>query len=108
MEGISIIISVSALAVSVTTAWLTLLRRGTIRMTQPTLVFFGPDGVAGDPKVFLRTLLYSTAKRGQIVENMFLKLRRHESAQTFNIWVYGDGPLARGSGLFVGDNGGAC
>ena len=77
-------------------------------MTQPTLVFFGPDGVAGDPKVFLRTLLYSTAKRGQIVENMFLKLRRHESAQTFNIWVYGDGPLARGSGLFVGENGVTC
>ena len=108
MEAVSIIISVSALAVSVTTAWLTLLRRGTIRMTQPTLVFFGPDGGAGDPKVFLRTLLYSTAKRGQIVENMFLKLRRHESAQTFNIWVYGDEHLARGSGLFVGQNGVAC
>ncbi len=77
-------------------------------MTQPTLVFFGPDGSAGGPKVFLRTLLYSTAKRGQIIENMFVKLRRRESVQTFNIWVYGDGPLARGSGLFVGDNGIAC
>ena len=108
METVSIIISVAALAVSVTTAWLTLLRRGTIQMTQPTLVFFGPDGNGGDPKVFLRTLLYSTAKRGQIVENMFIKLHRHESVQTFNIWVYGDGPLARGSGLFVGENGVAC
>ena len=75
MEAVSIVISVSALAVSVTTAWLTLVRRGTIRMTQPTLVFFGPDGGGGSPKVFLRTLLYSTAKRGQIVENMFLKLQ---------------------------------
>jgi len=77
-------------------------------MTQPTLVFFGPDGAGGDPKVFLRTLLYSTAKRGQIVENMFVTLRRHESGQTFNIWVYGDGPLARGSGLFVGESGVTC
>jgi hypothetical protein len=108
MEVVSIMISILALAVSVITAWLTLLRRGTIRMTQPTLVFFGPDGPGGDPKVFLRTLLYSTAKRGQIIENMFIKLYRHESVQTFNIWVYGDGPLARGSGLFVGENGVAC
>lgn len=60
MEAASIVISVSALVVSVTTAWLTLFRRGTIRMTQPTLVFFGPDGLAGGPKVFLRTL--STAR----------------------------------------------
>lgn len=60
METASIVISVSALVVSVTTAWLTLFRRGTIRMTQPTLVYFGPDGLGGGPKVFLRTLLYST------------------------------------------------
>jgi hypothetical protein len=108
MEIASTIVSVTALTVSVTTAWLTLLRRGAIRMTQPTLVFFGPDGGKGGPKVFLRTLLYSTAKRGQIVENMFIKLRRRESLQTFNVWVYGDGPLARGSGIFVGENGVAC
>lgn len=108
MEAVSIVISVSALVVSVTTAWLTLFRRGTIRMTQPTLVFFGPDGLAGGPKVFLRTLLYSSAKRGQIVENMFVKLRRGKSVQTFNIWVYGDRPLARGSGVFVGEDGVAC
>ena len=94
VEIAPIFISVTALAVSAITAWLTLLRRGTIRMAQPTLVFFGPDGPAGGPKVFLRTLLYSPAKRGQIVENMFVKLRRGESVQNFNIWVYGDGPVA--------------
>lgn len=60
------------------------------------------------PKVFLRTLLYSTAKHGQIVESMYVKLRRAESVQTFNIGVYGDKPLARGSGLFVGYEGIAC
>src|SRR5712691_2041343 len=108
MEGLTIVVSITALAVSATTAWLTLLRRGSIRMTQPTLVFFGPDGPSGGPKVFLRTLLYSTAKRGQIVENMFLKLRRRESVQTVNVWVYGDGPLARGSGIFVGEAGVTC
>jgi hypothetical protein len=108
VEIAPVLISVTALAVSAITAWLTLFRRGTIRMTQPTLVFFGPDGPAGDPKVFLRTLLYSTAKRGQIVENMFVKRRRGESVQNFNIWVYGDGPVARGSGLFVAESGVTC
>lgn len=31
-----------------------------------------------------------------------------ESNQTFNIWVYGDKTLARGSGLFVGHSGVVC
>ncbi|MFC1946217.1 hypothetical protein ACFLW1_03365 [Chloroflexota bacterium] len=107
MENISIGISLFAIVLSATTAWLTLFRNGNIRMTQPTVVFFGPDGPSGHPKIFLRTLLYSTAKRGKIVENMFLKIRRGESVQNFNIWVYGDNPdsLVRGSGLFVGENG---
>lgn len=39
---------------------------------------------------------------------MFVKLRRGESVQSFNIWVYGDRPLARGSGVFVGEDGVAC
>jgi hypothetical protein len=108
MQTAGFLIALIALVISGVTAWLTLFRRGTIRMTQPTLLFFGPDGAGGPPKVFLRTLLYSTAKRGQIVENMFVRLRRAESVQNFNIWVYGDGPLARGSGLFVGDNGVTC
>ena len=78
-------------------------------MTRPTAIYFGADGsVDRSPKVYLRTLLYSTAKRGQIVESMFVKLRRGESVQTFNIWVYGEASLARGSGLYVGENGVTC
>jgi hypothetical protein len=97
-------ISMLSLVIASITAWLTL-RRGTVRMTRPTLVFFGPDGPGGPPKVFLRTLLYSTGKRGRIIENMFIRVRRGESLQTFNVWIYGDGPVARGSGLYVGDGG---
>jgi hypothetical protein len=110
MEIVSIVISFLALFVSAIVAWLTLFRSGNVRMTQPTIVFFGPDGPGGRPKVFLRTLLYSTSKRGKIVENMFIRLRRGESLQNFNIWVYGDNPsaLTRGSGLFVGENGVSC
>ena len=66
-------LSALALGVSASTAWLTLFRHGKLRMTQPTVVFFGPDGGRRDGqkprlKVFLRTLLYSTSRRGQTVE----------------------------------------
>jgi len=78
-------------------------------MTRPTVIFFGPDGPLSQGsglKVYLRTLLYSTAKRGHIVEGMFVTLRRGESVQTFNIWVYGaKSQLSRGSGLCVADDG---
>jgi len=112
-DPVATIISVGALAVSGITAWLTLFRRGTIHMTKPTVVFFGPDGgpkgnVPAKPKVFLRSLVYCTGKRGHIIESMFVTLRRGETRQTFNIWVYGDKELARGSGLFVGDTGIVC
>ncbi len=106
---LALVVSILALAVSALTAWLTLLRKGEIRMTQPTVIYFGPDGGSkslGPPeKIFLRTLLYSTGKRGQIIENMFVRLHREETRQNFNIWVYGDKDLNRGSGLFVSDTG---
>ncbi len=59
-------------------------------------------------KVYLRSLLYSTSKRGRIVENMFVRLRRLESSQTFNIWAHGEDSLTRGSGLYVGETGVLC
>ena len=109
MEITSIIISALALIISGITAWLTLFHSGTIKMTQPTIFFFGPDGTSGPPKIFLRTLLFSTAKKGHIIENMYIKLQRGESFQNFNIWVYGEKDrLFRGSGLFVGKEGIAC
>ncbi|MGB6943118.1 MAG: hypothetical protein WBE37_12025 [Bryobacteraceae bacterium] len=104
----SLTLSVLALSISAVTAWLTLFRRGTVRMTQPTVIFFGPDAPrSGDPlpKVFLRTLLFSTSKRGRVIESMHVALSRNEMHQNFNIWVYGDEKLVRGSGLFVGETG---
>jgi len=108
VEVTAIIVAVLSLLISVVTAWLTLFRRGTIKMTRPTVIFFGSDGSGGPPKLFLRTLLYSTAKRGQLVENMFVKLHCGGATQTFNIWVYGDSSLARGSGLYISEDGITC
>ncbi len=111
-ELISIVISLVALIVSIITAWLTLFQKGELRMTQPTVIFFGPDSGRPDrkprSKVFLRTLLYSTAHQGQIVESLHVNLQRSESKQNFSIWVYGDDRLARGSGLFVPAEGIVC
>jgi len=106
----ALLVSGLSLVVSVTTAWLTLFRRGTVRMTRPTVIFFGPDTLRSSredplPKVFLRTLLFSTSKRGRIVESMHVALLRNETHQNFNIWAYGNGKLVRGSGLFVGEAG---
>jgi hypothetical protein len=110
---IAVGISGLALIVSALTAWFTFLRRGDLRMTQPTVVFLGPDGGRRDGekphlKVFLRTLLYSTSRRGQTVESMHVNLQQSESKQNFSIWVYGDQHLVRGSGIYVGPDGIAC
>jgi hypothetical protein len=95
--------------VSGITAWLTLFRRGAVKMTRPTVIYFGPDSPksrALSPKVFLRTLLFSTSKRGRVVENMFVTLTQNGEKRRFNVWAYGErGELVRGSGLFVGETG---
>lgn len=110
VDPISVTISGLALGISAVNAWLTLWRRGAVKMTQPTVIFFGPDGTRNPqelplPKIFLRTLLFSTSKSGRVIESMHVALSRNEMHQNFNIWVYGDEKLVRGSGLFVGATG---
>lgn len=110
-DPVALTVSVLALAVSATTAWLTLFRRGTVEMTQPTIIFFGPDTPRfgernAKPKVYLRALLFATSKRGRIIESMHVSLSRAETQQNFNVWVHGEtSKLVRGSGLFVGETG---
>ena len=101
-------LSILALCISAVTAWLTFFRRGTVKMTQPTTIFFGPEpiGKKMPPKVFLRTLLFATSQRGRIIENMYISVARNKTVKNFNIWVYGERKqLVRGSGLFVGATG---
>jgi hypothetical protein len=111
MSAAALAVSILALLVSAATVWLTLFRRGTVKMTQPTVIFFGPDGPkskrsGSSPKVFLRTLLFSTSKRGRIIENMYVTLSCEDISQDFDVWAYGErNDLVRGSGLFVGETG---
>jgi len=100
----SSVISAIALVVSITVAYLTLFRRGQLGMTQPALIGFLHEGE--QPKVFFRAMLYATGKRGHLIEALYLKVRRGESAQTFSFWMYGETKeLKIGSGLRVGEDG---
>ena len=104
---ISLAFSALALSISGWTFWATMLKTGTVKMTRPTTIFFGPDRSPDEKsaKVYLRFLLYSTSRRGRVVESMFARVHSAESLQNFPIWVYGNKDLARGSGIFVGPEG---
>lgn len=107
VDPVSTAISGLALIVSASTAWLTYVRRGTVKMTRPTQIFFGEDvssrnGHNRSPKIYLRALLFATGARGRVIESMHVCLANGEMTQTFNIWVYGQREkLVRGSGVFV-------
>ena len=111
IDQVALIFSALALAISATTAWLTLLqtRHGEDDAAYHYLLRSRRSTFARRhtfAEGLLRTLLFSTSKRGRIVENMYVALSRNEARQNFNIWVYGEGDkLVRGSGLFVGETG---
>ena len=107
MTYVSIVISIFSLCIAVASAWLTLFRRGRLAMTTPNVVFFGFDTAPSTTaKIFLRTLLYSTAVRGQVIEGMFAKLHHAGSEQIFSFWGYGEtNQLVPGSGLYIGQTG---
>lgn len=105
---LSPVVSIIALAVSLFTLWFTILRRGTVRSTHPAFIAVRYDFVnkaVPQAKIFLRTLLFSTGKRGVVVESLFLRVRIGERQAEFSFWGMGDKDLVRGSGLFVPETG---
>lgn len=104
MTLIPLLISAVSLILSITVAWLTLFRRGTLGMTQPMLIGFLHE--AEQAKIFYRAMLYATGKRGHIVEALYLRVKRGRGTDTFNFWMYGETKdLKIGSGLRVGEDG---
>jgi hypothetical protein len=108
--SVSLVISVLSCFVSGLTFWLNWFKRGRLAMTKPNVIFFGYDAEPRiTPKVFLRTLLYSTSARGHVIEAMYVRLTRAGSEQIFSFWGYGEtNKLSPGSGLFVGQPGVCC
>lgn len=108
MEIVSPIVSVLALAISIFTAWFTIFRRGSVRGTHPSFIALRYDFVGKElpqAKIFLRTLLFSTGKRGWVVESLFLRVSEGTRCEEFSFWGYGDKDLVRGSGIFVPESG---
>jgi len=103
------LLAASSLLLSFFTLWITQFRRGRLCMTQPTLLCLKRDLPIGEPKIFLRTLLYTTASKGRVVEAMFLRVHQPAGTYTFDFWGHTEGgKLTLGSGLFVGQPGVAC
>lgn len=103
----AILISTAALFISGISLWLSQIRVGKIRLSQPSQIYLGPDGGGTFvPKIYVLGFLYCTSQRGRCLESMFVRLRRGETSQNFPVWVH-DGPvkLVRASGIFVGANG---
>jgi hypothetical protein len=104
MAVASMIISTVSLLLSITVTIATLWHRGKLNMLRPMLIGFLSE--EGQPKLFMRAMMYATGKRGRMVEALFLTVRRGDSAEVFNFWMYGETkPEIIGSGLMVGENG---
>jgi hypothetical protein len=106
LDASTIVAAWVSLLGSAFTIWFTMFRRGTVRMTQPAFILFGPEnGGEGRPKLAVGAHLYTTAQRGAIVEAMFARVTRGGTTQDFDVWVYGKGTLSRGSAVHVGQEG---
>ncbi|ODT75573.1 MAG: hypothetical protein ABS76_33710 [Pelagibacterium sp. SCN 64-44] len=105
---ITAIIAVVALVISASTFWLTHFNRGRLRLTRPMMFFFGWDNRDDDdtPKVTFRAALFSTASKGQLLENLYLVLHHPDGKTTLPFWGYDAGSgMVRGSGVHVPQSG---
>src|SRR5690242_2679435 len=102
----TILLAAASFVLSLYTLWVTQLRRGRLKMTRPSLVCFTREMPSGRSKIFLRTLLFTTASKGRVIENMYLRVHQPGGTYIFDFWGYGESePLTLGSGLFVGPTG---
>jgi hypothetical protein len=58
----------------------------------------------------LRTLLFSTSAKGQIIENVYIRVHAPVGGpHKFDFWAYSEkDKISRGSGLFVSQSGVVC
>ena len=107
---VTLLMSVASLLLSCYALWVAQFNRGRLKMTQPNLVCLMRDMPRGAPKIFLRTLLFTTGTKGRIVQSMFLRVHQQRGGiYLFDFWGHTEGgKLTPGSGLSVGPTGIAC
>jgi len=101
---IGLVLSAGSAIVSLSTAWFTLWKRGKVRMTQPLMVGFTARGTDG-PKVVLRSTLFSSARQGNVIASLFIRVQHGETKQVLHLWGFGDPRPTFGAGLYVGQEG---
>lgn len=105
-DFLTIGISCVSLLLSGYAIWVAQFNRGRLKMTRPTLLCLKRELPSGIPKIFLRTCLFTTGSKGQVIESMFLRVRHSYGEFTFDFWGHTEsGKLTLGSGLYVGPAG---
>jgi hypothetical protein len=104
---IAIFLSTIGVFISSITFWILYLHKGTVKITKPRLISLGYErhDDCRTPKVFIRSLLYSTSHKGTVVENMRVKVSGCNNSEDFGLWAYGVEKLLVGSGLFISKEG---
>lgn len=106
---ITVLMSAASFVLSGYALWVAQFNHGRLKMTQPTLLCLKRELTAPIPKIFLRTLLFTTGNKGTVIQNMFLRVHHPGGTYTFDFWGHTEGgKLTLGSGLFVGPTGVAC
>lgn len=105
VDPFSLAVALGSFAISIVTLYLTYFQRGNLRLTRPTALFFVRDGPDGRFKIVVTALLYNTARRGQVVESMSIKLIRDDSVTTFGEWIYWEGDKVHLGGVKIGEEG---
>ncbi len=101
IDIVTLVISILALLISGFTAWLTYFNRGKVYMTTPSMIVFAYDYrqqyTKFEPKIMIRSLIFSTGERGQVIEALYARLRYHTTEELFPVWgVNADNQLVRG------------
>ena len=95
----SLVFSSIAIFLSGLTAWLTLFRKGKLKMTKPTPILLCYE--KGNAKISFYTMFYSTAFRGQLIESIYILFEQNKKYISFNKWGYDSEGQVFTSGLYI-------
>lgn len=88
---ITVLMSAASFVLSGYALWVAQFNHGRLKMTQPTLLCLKRELTAPIPKIFLRTLLFTTGNKGTVIQNMFLRVHHPGGTYTFDFWGHTEG-----------------
>lgn len=90
MQKFPLIISFMSLIVSLLTFWWANIRKGKLVMTRPTQISITFQDITKNvkPHLGIECMVFSTGNKGNIIENMFVRLITDSSQQDFKEWIH--------------------